>query len=895
MNRLPARHLPRQRRLLAEQLEDRRLLAGPYAPAADQPGSTAIAKDAPSIVAWATGVLSYLPGSNVDAEFQTAGNAIGPATGNPGDIVSLGRGGQMTVTFDVPIADGAGPDFAVFENGFSDTFLELGFVEVSSDGTNFFRFNNDSLTPSAVNAFGSVDPTEINNLAGKYRQGFGTPFDLAELTGISPLLDPSNVTQIRLIDIVGDGSQFDTSGDPIYDPYPTVGSAGMDVDAVGVIHQASFVRDVIGFEDVGSTLAAGSAWRGPVPGGMAIVGPFEDTVVIGSFQSETLTFNNAHSIDFGSWNQFAYSNTANTTTPGYTNQFSSFAGGGAGGSATFGIGFPDQSNFFDPPAITRETADRRRFDSLMLTNTTYAALSMRDGDSFAKQFGGADGSDPDFLLLTITGKDSNNTSIGTIEFYLADYRFADDSLDYIVDDWVEVDLSPVAHAQSLQFAVTSSDIGGFGINTPAYFAVDNITLAKPVLQIGIADREVLESDGANATIVRISRPDIDTVDEVVVGIAPVNPDIAIVPRSVTIPAGQPFVEFPIGVVNNDLVDGDRLITLEASADGFVGTSRMLTVQDDDVRQLTLTLDQSALEEGSSIVSTVVRNDGDLSAPLTLQIESTQPSLLSFGATATIAAGQTSTTFAIMAVEDSIDRPDSQASISVSALDHVGASALLEVTDNDQPTVSIEVEMNTYSESEATPSAGIEDVGRHLAPSRSTTDPIRPEVLIATVFNSTTTLTRRSAAGRVGRTPTPPIRRRPDLPTSTARWRVVAPPAVTAMRWAPHSVVPSYPRSRVIHQPPSVSDRSRSPIRPMPRCRCCKAMTSRRNSVATVATMPTFSCSPSRDLTAAKYPSVRLISIWPIFALRITAWTTSSTSGRRSICQTCPTPLLCGFP
>lgn len=479
MNRSRKQRCTRRRRLLTEQLEDRRLLAGPYAPAAGEIGSTAVAKDDTVIEAWATAVVNYSPGSDVDTEFQTPNKAIGPAQGTSGDVVSLGRGGEITLTFDAPIRDGIGPDLVVFENSINDTFLELGFVEVSSDGTNFFRFENDSLTPSPVDAFSEVDPTNVRNLAGKYRQGFGTPFDLEELFGVSPLLNTANVTHVRLVDIVGDGSQTDTSGDVIYDPYPTIGSAGLDVDAVGVIHQAEFARDFVTFEDVGAALPAASAFRGPDPDGSTITGPFGGSVVVGSFQSETLDFSNAYSTDFESWNGWAYSNATNTTTPGFTNQFSAYAGGGADGSATFGIGFPDQGTFFDPPTISRDASDMRRFASLMVTNTTYAALSMRDGDSFAKKFGGSGGNDADFLLLTITGKDSGGGSIGTVEFYLADYRFADNSLDYIIDEWIQIDLSPIAQARSLEFAVSSSDVGPFGINTPAFFAVDHIVLLSP--------------------------------------------------------------------------------------------------------------------------------------------------------------------------------------------------------------------------------------------------------------------------------------------------------------------------------------------------------------------------------------------------------------------------------
>jgi hypothetical protein len=210
--------------------------AGPYAPAAGQPGSTAIDKTDPAIVAWATGYQDYVIGTDLDATWQTPDKALGPAVGDSFDIVSLGRGGRITLTFANPITDGAGFDFAVFENGFIDTFLELAYVEVSSNGTDFFRFANDSLTPDPVGGFGSLDPTNINGLAGKYRQGFGTPFDLAELAGASPLLDVASVGYVRIVDIVGDGTYLDSSGDVIYDLYPTTGSAGFDLEAIAVLN-----------------------------------------------------------------------------------------------------------------------------------------------------------------------------------------------------------------------------------------------------------------------------------------------------------------------------------------------------------------------------------------------------------------------------------------------------------------------------------------------------------------------------------------------------------------------------------------------------------------------------------------------------------------------------------
>ena len=208
-------------------------MGGPYPPEAGAPGSTAIHMDDPAFVAWATGWEDYMPGEKVYSTFRVPDMAEGKAAGNSSDVVSLGRGGQITMTFSSPIENGEGWDFAIFENSFSHKFLELAYVEVSSDGIEFVRFANDSLTPEPVPGFGAVDPTNIDGFAGKYEQGYGTPFDLEDV-GLS------FATHVRLVDIVGDTSCVDTSGDVIYDPYPTVGSAGFDLDAVGVSNGAAY-------------------------------------------------------------------------------------------------------------------------------------------------------------------------------------------------------------------------------------------------------------------------------------------------------------------------------------------------------------------------------------------------------------------------------------------------------------------------------------------------------------------------------------------------------------------------------------------------------------------------------------------------------------------------------
>ena len=215
-----------------------------YSPAAGQEGSTAIHMDDPAFIGWASGYESYEIGTDLDDVWQTPEYAIGKASGTSYDIVSLGRGGRITMTFDPPVENGDGWDFAVFENSFNDYNLELAFVEVSSNGIDFVRFDNVSLTPDPVSGYGSLDTTSINGFAGKFRQGYGTPFDLADVSEKTEVLtgfvDISQITYVRIVDIIGDGTSIDSTSHVIYDPYPTISSAGFDLDAIGVSNGAPY-------------------------------------------------------------------------------------------------------------------------------------------------------------------------------------------------------------------------------------------------------------------------------------------------------------------------------------------------------------------------------------------------------------------------------------------------------------------------------------------------------------------------------------------------------------------------------------------------------------------------------------------------------------------------------
>ena len=247
----------------------------------------------PIIRGWATEVVSYEPTpykSNRELWWFNPGMALGPSYGNTtysdhiSDIVSLGDltqneidagvlPGRITLSFVETIRDQNGYDFVVFENGFRYMgdyyFCELAYVEVSSDGSNFARFPSVSLTGGLVGDYGTIDITNVYNLAGKHPNDgskfTGTPFDLSEITNepnvVNGLVDLNNVTYVRIVDVPGSGNFSDKAtkffdpctwpdwdyydaNHPIYDAWVTYGSDGFDLESIGVLQPQQYGGDI---------------------------------------------------------------------------------------------------------------------------------------------------------------------------------------------------------------------------------------------------------------------------------------------------------------------------------------------------------------------------------------------------------------------------------------------------------------------------------------------------------------------------------------------------------------------------------------------------------------------------------------------------------------------------
>ena len=167
--------------------------------------------------------------------------------------------------------------------------------------------------------------------------------------------------------------------------------------------------------------------------------------------------------DWDYWYWFGYANRTDTKYETLDDQWNNIVGGGHNGSANYGVAYA--AVFNGPCRVTVLSDEAQVVPGFYITNSSWAYNSMLTGAD-AKKFG-----DGDWFKLTITGYDADGEETGTKDFYLADLR--DASTAYIINDWRYVDLSGLGAVKTIGFALSSTDNGDWGMNTPAYFCFDD--------------------------------------------------------------------------------------------------------------------------------------------------------------------------------------------------------------------------------------------------------------------------------------------------------------------------------------------------------------------------------------------------------------------------------------
>jgi hypothetical protein len=196
----------------------------------------------------------------------------------------------------------------------------------------------------------------------------------------------------------------------------------------------------------------------------------------GRYWNNNYTYN--AEFDFEFWSGWSLSNMTDTVTGGSENQFSAITGSGVSGTSNFMVSTGGGAYI--------KLDEATEISGAYFTNSTYVARDFENGSGFSKVFGGADGTDPDFFLLKIYSYLKGNI-VDSTELYLADYRNADNSKDYILKDWTYVDFNNDPFSDilidSVAFKYSSSDVGMFGMNTPAYFCMDDFNAVSVISSV----------------------------------------------------------------------------------------------------------------------------------------------------------------------------------------------------------------------------------------------------------------------------------------------------------------------------------------------------------------------------------------------------------------------------
>ena len=195
------------------------------------------------------------------------------------------------------------------------------------------------------------------------------------------------------------------------------------------------------------------------------------------FQVSGVYFNHVH--DFGYWIEgFSYTNKYDSTDGTFSNLYGVVPYHGRSQSAVYTVG--------QTRGVVTLTAPQSTVNGFYVTNTTFASKTIRYGSQYSRKFGDttgtgsgttiAQGQYPDYFKLIVHGWKSGLQKPDSAVFFLADYRT---SSDVIVGDWQFMNTSSLGAVDSLIFTLRSTDNGQFGMNTPGFFAIDDVQVTLP--------------------------------------------------------------------------------------------------------------------------------------------------------------------------------------------------------------------------------------------------------------------------------------------------------------------------------------------------------------------------------------------------------------------------------
>lgn len=169
------------------------------------------------------------------------------------------------------------------------------------------------------------------------------------------------------------------------------------------------------------------------------------------------------------------------------------------------------------------------------------------------------------------------------------------------------------------------------------------------------------------------------------------------PESVTIPAGQSGVVFYAQIKANNIMDGDSEVTINISGTDYGQVSAQLSIDDDILPNLGIESDAQDVEEGQAIkfrITTERASSNDIALALTCDL----PKRFDIPSDIKIPAGETEVEVTVTAKDDDVPNVEEVVTFTVTAARHNPASMNTVLTDNDVPTLQLEITPSAISES-----------------------------------------------------------------------------------------------------------------------------------------------------------------------------------------------------
>lgn len=214
----------------------------------------------------------------------------------------------------------------------------------------------------------------------------------------------------------------------------------------------------------------------------------------------------------------------------------------------------------------------------------------------------------------------------------------------------------------------------------------NITiLDKESITLTLNVSTIREDGGVGATVLRVTRNNTDIGDPLSVNLNSNRPSKASLPASTIIPSGQSFVDVPVTAVDNNLLDGSVNVVLSASTPIAAYTANQVTIEVSDFEPIQFAGSPITITESANAAQTNVTLSIPVAAPATgiaVNLSSLPAQQLVFPSQVTIPAGQTSVTFVVKAVDDTLFESPINVSLSASATGYTPSSFQITIEDGD---------------------------------------------------------------------------------------------------------------------------------------------------------------------------------------------------------------------